>query len=174
MTVPLHNYAEVRAYLEKEYPDWLRDLTPGHINAPVDYWPQKVLAVSSASAAMQNYVSIHEHQTKPNPALAAVHGQAVLLLRYDVPIYYVSRELGAAAARTELPDDLVFEAIPFPFDALVFMLPKGTVRHPTEGDGPFLVLSRTTKGKAVSLPIRDLDFNVTTEQDAVFVTKVFL
>jgi hypothetical protein len=35
---------------------------------------------------MQNYVSIHEHQTKPNPALAAVHGQAALLLRYDVPI----------------------------------------------------------------------------------------
>jgi hypothetical protein len=31
----------------------------------------------------------------------------------------------AAALRTELPDDMVFEAIPFPFDALVFMLPKG-------------------------------------------------
>ena len=97
---------------------------------------------------MQNYVSIHEHQTRPNPALAAVHGQAALLLRYDVPIYYVSRELLAACVRTELRDDTVFEAIPFPFDALVFMLPKGTVRHPVEGDRPFLVLSRTTKGQA--------------------------
>jgi hypothetical protein len=29
---------------------------------------------------------------------------------------------------------MVFAAIPFPFDALVFMLPKGTVRHPTDGD----------------------------------------
>src|ERR1700730_5799244 len=38
---------------------------------------------------MQNYVSIHEHQTRPNPALAAVHGQAALLLRFDVPTYYV-------------------------------------------------------------------------------------
>jgi hypothetical protein len=53
-----------------------------------------------------------------------------------VPIYYVSRELLAAALRTELPDDMVFEAIPFPFDALGFMLPKGTVRHPTENDCP--------------------------------------
>jgi hypothetical protein len=43
-----------------------------------------------------------------------------------VPTYYVSRELLAAAARTELPDDIVFEAIPF--DALVFMVPKGTRR----------------------------------------------
>ncbi|MGA8660144.1 MAG: hypothetical protein WB586_28830 [Chthoniobacterales bacterium] len=145
-------------------------MTPRHINAPADYWPQKVLAVSSANAAMQNYVSIHEHQTRPNPALAAVHGQAALLLRYDVPAYYVSRELLAAALRTELPDDMVFEAIPFPFDALVFMLPKGTLRHPTEGDCPFLVLSRTSKGQTLSLPIPELDFKVTTEQDAVLVT----
>lgn len=49
----------------------------------------------------------------------AVHGQAALLLRHDVPSYYVSRELLAAALRTELPDDMVFDAIPFPFDALV-------------------------------------------------------
>src|SRR5215469_8073530 len=130
----LHNYQEVRACLEKEHPDWLRALTPRHINAPADYWPQKVLAVSSANAAMQNYFDIHEHQTKPNPVLAAVQGQAVLLLRHDVPTYYVSRELLAAALRTELPDDMVFAAIPFPFDALVFMLPKGTVCHPTDGD----------------------------------------
>jgi hypothetical protein len=45
-----------------------------------------------------------------NPALAAVHGQAALLLRYNVPTYYVSRELLTAAVRTELPDDMVFEA----------------------------------------------------------------
>jgi hypothetical protein len=101
MSVRLHNCAEVRSYVEKEHPDWLRALTPRHINAPADYWPQKVLAVSSVNAAMQNNVSIYEHQTRPNPALAAVHGQAALLLRYDVPIYYVSRELLAAALRTE-------------------------------------------------------------------------
>jgi hypothetical protein len=64
---------------------------------------------------MQNYISIYEHQVRPNPALAADHGQAALLLRYDVPTYYVFRELPAAALRTELPDDMVFEAIPFPF-----------------------------------------------------------
>jgi hypothetical protein len=72
-------------------------LTPRHINAPAEYWPQKVLAVSSVNSAMQNYVSIHEHHTRPNPALAAVHGQAALLLRYDVPTYYVSREILAAS-----------------------------------------------------------------------------
>ena len=103
-------------------------------------------------------------------ALAAVHGQVTLLLRYDVPTYYVSRELLAAAVRTELPDDMVFEAIPFPFDALVFMLPKGTVRHPTDGDCPFLALTRTSKGQSLSLPIPALDFQLTTDRDAVPLT----
>jgi hypothetical protein len=54
---------------------------------------------------------------------------------------------------------MVFEAIPFPFDTLVFMLPKRTVRHPTDGDCPFLVLSRTTKGQNLSLPIPGLEFS---------------
>jgi hypothetical protein len=100
MTTRLHNYAEVRAYLEKEHPDWLRALIPRHVNAPAEYWPQKVLAVSSVNAAMQNYISIYEHQTKPNPALAAVQGQTALLLRHEIPISYVSRELLGAALRT--------------------------------------------------------------------------
>jgi hypothetical protein len=137
MTVRLHSYTEVQAFLEKEHSDWLRALAPRHINATAEYWPRKVLAASSVNAAMQNYVSIHEHWIRSNPPLAAIHGQAALLLRYNVPTYYVSRELLAAAARTELPDDMVFEAIPFPFDALVFMLAKGTVRHPIEGDLSF-------------------------------------
>jgi hypothetical protein len=68
------------------------------------------------------------------------------------------------------PVGLVFEVIPFPFDALDFMLPKGTLCHPTDGDCPFLVLSRTTKGQNLSLPIPGLDFRVTAEQDAVLVT----
>src|SRR5271166_5099336 len=34
--------------------------------------------------------------------------------QYDVPTYYVSGEILAAALRTELPDDMVFKAIPFP------------------------------------------------------------
>jgi len=34
----LHNYAEVRGYLEKERPDWLRVWTPRHINEPALQW----------------------------------------------------------------------------------------------------------------------------------------
>jgi hypothetical protein len=43
-------------------------------NAPANYLAPRKSAVLSANAAMQNYVSIQEHQTMPNPALAAVQG----------------------------------------------------------------------------------------------------
>jgi hypothetical protein len=76
--------------------------TPQHVNSLADYRPQKVLAVSPANAVMQNYISICEHQTKPNPVLAAVHSQATLLLRHNMSNCYVSPKLLAAAPRTPL------------------------------------------------------------------------
>ena len=53
---------------------------------------------------MKNYVSIHERQTKPNPALAAVHGQAALLQRYDMPTY--SKLRNCLRGRTSSDDSI--------------------------------------------------------------------
>jgi hypothetical protein len=145
-------------------------MSPRRINAPSDYWPQKVWAVSTINAAMQNAFLVRERQTRPNPALASVVGQAGLLLKYEVPTYYVSRELLAAALRTELPDDMVFDAIPFPFPSMVFMIPRGTLRHPAEGDCPFLAISRVNKGENAPIPIHELDTKTAASQDAVVVT----
>ena len=69
------------------------------------------------------YISIHEPDQAQSGA-GCGPGQAVLLLPYDVPTYYVSRELLAASLRTELPDDLVFAAIPFPFDGSTDPFPQ--------------------------------------------------
>jgi hypothetical protein len=43
------------------------------------------------------------------------------------------------------------------------------MRHASDGDCPFLVISRTTKEEALSLPIRDLDFGVKAEENALLV-----
>jgi hypothetical protein len=59
----LHNYAEVRVYLEKEHPRLASSFDAALYQRASRYRPQKVLAVSSANAAMQNYVSIYEHHS---------------------------------------------------------------------------------------------------------------
>jgi hypothetical protein len=61
-----------------------------------------------------------------------------------VPTFYLSKELLAAAARTDLPTDIFMDALPFPFPASVFMLPKATIRHPTESECPTLARTRRT------------------------------
>ena len=74
------------------------------------------------------YISIYEPDQAQSGA-GCGPGQAVLLLPYDVPTYYVSRELLAASLRTELPDDLVFAAIPFPFDGSTDPFPQWLSNH---------------------------------------------
>ena len=44
------------------------------------------------------------------------------------------------------------------------------MRHPADGDSPFVELTRTSKGQSLSLPIQGLDFRLTADQDAVLVT----
>ena len=75
----------------------IQSILPSGIRSSLDHIAHND-ALRRHNAAMRNYVGIHKHRTSPNPALAAVHGQAALLLHYDVPTYYISRELLAAAS----------------------------------------------------------------------------
>jgi hypothetical protein len=43
----LSNYKELKAFLEKEQPDWIRALIPRQIEASSRYWSQKVLATAA-------------------------------------------------------------------------------------------------------------------------------
>jgi hypothetical protein len=103
-----------RAFVEKERPDWLQALMPRRINAPSDYWPQKVLALATIQAAISNQL-MKDAGLKLDPTFGVVEGQTGHLLQFDVRTFYVSKELLAAAARTGLPTDIFMDAsIPFP------------------------------------------------------------
>jgi len=148
-------YVALKAFIEKERPDWIRALIPRNIDAEAEYWPQKVLALSTIQGVLCNQIA-EDLGNKLDPTFGTVEAQMGHLLEYGVPTFYVSKELLAAAARTDLPAELLLDAVPFPFPALVFMLPKGTIRHPIEGDCPYVVVSRTEKGHVTSLPLKDI------------------
>lgn len=162
-------YSAIREFIEARHPEWLRALVPRLIDAPSLYWPQKVLAVAAIEAAICNQLA-SERGFRLDHAFTAVEGQMGHLLEYDVPTFYVSKEFLVAASRTELPMDLPLEAIPFPFPALVFMLPRNTVRHETSGDCPFISVSRPNKGQTFTLPLRGAKFEVTAPENAVMAT----
>jgi hypothetical protein len=162
-------YPQLQDFIEKERPEWLQSLMPRRINAPANYWPQKVLPLSTILAAMTNHLLLQGGMSA-NSTFVAVEGQMAHLLQFDVPTFYVSSELIFAAARTDLPTDMLLEAVPFPFEALVFMFPKGTIHHPSQGDCPYVVVSRTRKGQEYKLPLKDVTFGVTVERPAITVS----
>ena len=91
----------------------------------------KVLAVATVHAANQVASDVGR---KSDPGFSAAEGQGAHLLKFEVPTYYVAEELIAAAARTDLPTGIFLDVLPFPFPALVFMFPKGTIRHAVHGE----------------------------------------
>jgi hypothetical protein len=72
-----------------------------------------------------------------------------------------------AALRTESPGDMFLEGIPFPFPGMVFMLPKGLIRHPEEGDCPYIAFSKHTKGERYDLPVAELSCPAIAPKDTV-------
>src|ERR1700746_2280699 len=112
-------YSTFKSFIEKERPDWLRALMPRNIEVPAQYWPPKVLAVAAIQGVIRNQIA-WDMGEQLEQTFGTLEGQLGQLLQFAVPTFFVSKELLEAAARTDLPGDLLLDAIPFPFPALVF------------------------------------------------------
>ena len=134
--VRLETYPELVRYYEQTCPDRLRTFAPRLIESPRGYWPTKTFAVAAQAAQEQ----MQQHPPPCSaPAMALVSTTA---RHYGVPTYYIAPELAEAALRTDLAPELQLADLHWPFPALLLMLPRGCVRHPLEGDVPFIGLCR--------------------------------
>jgi hypothetical protein len=64
------------------------------------------------------------------------------LARYQMPMYWLGKDIAEAIRQTTPPGEIDWYAMPLPFEAAIFMLPKGSMRHPTEGNVEFIAYSR--------------------------------
>ena len=134
--VRLETYPELLRHYEQTCPGQLRAFAPRLIESPTGYWPAKTFAVAALAARQM----LQQHPTPCSaPAMALVSSTAH---HYNVPTYYIAPELVEAALRTDLAPELSLADLHWPFPALLLMLPRGSVRHPTEGDAPFIALCR--------------------------------
>jgi hypothetical protein len=132
----LDTYPELLRYYEQTCPSLLRSFAPRLIESPRGYWPLKTFSVAAVSARMQMQLHLPSDSA---PSIALVSSVA---RHYGVPTYYITPELTEAALRTDLAPELELADLHWPFPALVLMLPRGSVRHPLEGDAPFIGLCR--------------------------------
>jgi hypothetical protein len=69
------------------------------------------------------------------------------LVRFQVPTFWLSEDIAQAIRKTVPPQAIEWYDMPLPFEAGCFMLPKGSLVHPTEGDVVFVAYARFKTGE---------------------------
>jgi hypothetical protein len=81
------------------------------------------------------------------------HLWASRLVECHMPMYWISKEMATAIEHTTPPLELHWHDMELPFEAMIFMLPKGTLVHPTEGDVGYVSYARLRKGVIRQSPL---------------------
>lgn len=117
---------EITAFFEQRCPElWRRNYTK-HIEVPGNYRGFKAIAATFTSAEVECRFYAGQKRLVSNGGLI---GQE--LLKYDWPCYLVTKPLLDALSHTHPPKGMTWEEVVFPFPAVMFMIPRGTLRDCT-------------------------------------------
>lgn len=127
VTIPDLRVDTISACLQTHYPAvWKRHYTK-HIDVPGNYHGFKTIACLLAGGELTTKI---EWQTRRNIACNQLPVSRELE-KHDWPTYFLHANLFEALRRTHPPKEMTWRDVAFPFDALMFMLPKGSLQDPT-------------------------------------------
>lgn len=140
---------ELYAQLEQEYPSVWRACYPRIYRDPRNgqYYSSKKPARQLMLIALKILNNQIGESEKYEYHLAS-H-----LAKYRVPMYWLSPSIAQALKLTTPPGKFDWYDMPLPFDAGVFMMPKGSLVHKTDGDVTFLTYARFRAGVTHSSPL---------------------
>jgi hypothetical protein len=107
---------------------------------------------------------------------ATVHyPTASMLINHAVPQYFVGKDLATCLLKTTPPDDLAFEDISWPFEAVAFHLPHGVLNHASEGTVDVVIVSLIKPGVyCVPCNPRYREIEILPESYTTFVVSTFM
>ena len=111
--------------IQRTYPELWRQCYTKHLDAPGNYRGFKAVATTLASAIIETNMYARAQKLVSNGGLIAS-----MLQKYDFPCYFVTEPLLQAMLRTHPPAGSTWADINFPFDSLVFMIPRGLLKEP--------------------------------------------
>lgn len=111
---------ELRRKIQARCPNLKALCYPKELTGPLGYGNPEDLELCAFVGA-----SVNDRRVDPRQDVTSysVHATCSMLIRYQVPTYFVARELCEALLKTEAPDDLLFSDIKFPMPAMLFVLP---------------------------------------------------
>lgn len=132
------------SWMAEEFPDIWKAVYTRHIEVPGNYVGPKALAVSLGSGIAQ--VKMGMSRVANTASIAGV------LARHNYPTYYVSAALAEAIGHSHAPKNMTWAEMHWPFDGVVFMLPRGFLREPGGGDVPIIGAVCYMPDKPVAIP----------------------
>lgn len=124
----------VAAVLRESWPGYWKRCYTKHIDTPGNYYGFKAVAVAFASMLAQCEVDWRNRK----PFISNAPVIASLLEKYDWPMYFVHAALLQSMMRTHPPQEMTWNDVNFPYDAVLFALPRGVLTTP-EGKGIYIV-----------------------------------
>lgn len=142
---------EATALIESAYPNLFAHCYPRHFTVPGGFYTPKRFGLCAfwsmfdASAwkkdVFQDRLNIQRLNIQNQSAAKIISA----LVEKTVPTYFVSRAIMEALTKTDLPKDFSLQEMPWPLDAMLFMLPEGALRSP-DGDISFIAISKIVAG----------------------------
>ena len=136
---------------ESKFPQAWNRMCTRSIDSPPNYYPYRCLPVMLTAAIEEH----RESEARGEDRESNIGFIAGMLETYDFPLFYVSGALLTALGHTSPPDDFTWEKIAFPYPALCFMIPKGSISEPPQSGGKDIILLGVAKmnaGSKLSIP----------------------
>lgn len=114
--------------------------------------PKTVASFLAVSAVETAQVGIDKAPTAMNLLLPAL----VPMIEKKMPLMFLAPQLVEAIKRTDFQDDINWTTLHLPYEHGIFVLPKGSFVHPTDGDVGFVIYSRVVGDKSYRSPILGL------------------
>lgn len=87
----------------------------------------------------------------------------VKMKKFGLPMLFIAPELLAAVSKSEPPEQMRWDTMPKPFDGAVFMLPRGALTHPVNGEVAWLGYAHIGKGER--LQASQINYNAVNERE---------
>jgi hypothetical protein len=145
--VSMQKYQDMVEIFERDYPALWRLVYPRTYRELGAYHSPKIPAVMFADAAVL-FAHFPERARADFSFATPVYRMLCECAKHAFPTYFVENAMLQAVARTTPPGDLEWKDIPMPHPGLVFILPRGALRHPHCGEIGWIAVARTTPGES--------------------------
>lgn len=140
----------LQSSIEKCWPELWRKCYPRIYEGSMlgDYYSPKIPAFDMASTVLKQYMPMGGRAESYDFILAN------RLAMFNTPTFFLSREIAEAIRNTSPPMEFEWHDMELPFDAAIFMLPKGVLRHASDGECAYVAYARCKQNAVYEAPLK--------------------